>query len=248
VGGSGSLFGFDCAIIDKALGGEYEIINLGENANIPSLVYFDVIEEYIGEGDIVLWCPEPGVYTMGNKAAQFSSRLWNFRKDDYGFVRRLNLSYYESFYSTFAQNCETLAGSGFKNFDRLSRNMSKYGDDLSNRESKLAQYNYSFSYPLTETEAYSAIFTNIQNKGGRVFFSFAAMAKQNAESLSSAAAAFEKSITSLPNVTSISAFENCLYDYTSFYDSAWHLTDEGAALRSERVAEDLLKALGKTAG
>ena len=111
----------------------------------------------------------------------------------------------------------------------------------------MAKYDYSFDYSLTEATAYSEIFTNIKNKGGKVFFSFAAMAKQNAENYASQAAAFESTITSLPNVTSISAFENCLYDYTYFSDSAWHLTDEGATLRSEHVAADLLKALGKTA-
>lgn len=247
VGGSGSLFGYDCAIIDEALGGEYEIINLGENANIPSLSYFDIIEEYIGEGDIVLWCPEPGYYTMGSYAGNISSRFWDFRKVDYEFMKHMNLSYYTNFFSTFADSCFTLAGSQFKNFDRLSRNMSKYGDDLSNRNSQMATYNYSFDYSLTEATAYSEIFTNIKNKGGKVFFSFAAMAKQNAENYASQAAAFESTITSLPNVTSISAFENCLYDYTYFSDSAWHLTDEGATLRSEHVAADLLKALGKTA-
>lgn len=246
VGGSGSLYGYNSAVIDEALGGEYEIINLGENANIPSLTYFDIIEEYIGEGDIVLWCPEPGVYTMGSKAAAISSRFWDFHKVDYGFMKYLDLSYYSGFFSTFKDSCATLATSQFKNFDRLSPNMSKYGDDLSNRDSKMAIYDYSFNYPMTETAAYSAIFTNIGNKGGKIFFSFAAMATQNAEKSASAAASFEKVITALPNVTSISAFENCLYDYSYFSDSAWHLTDEGATLRSEHVAADLLKALGKT--
>jgi len=247
VGGSGSYYGYDCAVIDKALGGEYEIINLGENANIPVLTYFDIIEEYICEGDIVLWCPEPGTYTAGSRAADISSRFWQFRKADFGYLKHLNLSYYNNFFSSFADNCAALANSGFKNLDALTKDSSKYGDSLSNRNSNMVTYDYSFNYSITETTAYSEIFTNIQNKGGKVFYSFAAMAKQNAENYASDAAAFEKQITSLPNITSISAFENCIYDYTYFSDSAWHMTDEGATLRSEHVAADLLKALGKTA-
>ena len=247
VGGSGSYYGYDCSVIDEALGGEYEIVNLGENANIPVLTYFDIIEEYICEGDIVLWCPEPGSYTAGSRAADISSRFWQFRKADFGYLKHLNLSYYNSFFSTFADNCATLANSRFKNLDALTKDSSKYGDSLSNRNSNMVTYDYSFNYSITETTAYSEIFTNIQKKGGKVFFSFAAMAKQNAENYASDAASFEKQITSLPNVTSVSAFENCLYDYTYFSDSAWHMTDEGATLRSERVAADLLKALGKTA-
>ena len=60
VGGSGSYFGYDSEIIDKALNGEYVIINFGENANVSALLYFDIIEEFMGEGDILLWSPEPG--------------------------------------------------------------------------------------------------------------------------------------------------------------------------------------------
>ena len=251
VGGSGSYYGFDSAVIDQALGGEYEIVNLGENANVASLTYFDLIEEYICEGDIVLWCPEPGSYTMGSYAAKLGSRFWEFRKADFGTMQYLNLSYYSGFFSSFASSCTTLAGYGFKKLDCLTKDSFKYGDCLADRAhqpDKVGSNPYSFNYTLTETAAYSELFTNIQNKGGKIFFSFAAMAQPLTDSSApSAAAAFEAQITSLPNVTSISAFEDCLYDYTYLSDSAWHLTDEGATLRSERVAADLLKALGKTA-
>ncbi len=244
IGGSGSMYGYDCAVIDKALGGEYEIINLGENANIPSLMYFDVAEDFIGEGDIVLWCPEPGWYTMGAYAGRVSSRMWDFRKGDYGFTQYLTLDYYTGFFSGFANNCSTLAGYSFKNFDRLSANMSKYGDDLSPRLSQKNTYDYTFDYPMREEAAYSAIFTNIQDKGGKVFFSFAAMAEQNGNYYAQEAAAYEQVILSLPGVVSISDFDNCLYDYLEFSDSAWHMTDTGATLRSQHVAMDLRKALG----
>lgn len=251
VGGSGSYYGFDSAVIDKALGGEYEIVNLGENANVASLSYFDIIEEYICEGDIVLWCPEPGSYTMGSAAGKLGSRFWEFRKADFGSLQYLNLSYYSGFFSSFANNCDTLAGYGFKKLDSLTKDSFKYGDCLADRAhqpDRVGSNPYSFNYTLTETAAYSELFTNIQNKGGKIFFSFAAMAQPLADSSApSSAAAFEAQITRLPNVTSISAFEDCLYEYTYFSDSAWHLTDEGATLRSERVAADLLKALGKTA-
>ena len=251
VGGSGSYYGFDSAVIDQALGGEYEIVNLGENANVASLTYFDLIEEYICEGDIVLWCPEPGSYTMGSYASKLGSRFWEFRKADFGTLQYLNLSYYSGFFSSFESNCAALAGYGFKKLDCLTKDSFKYGDCLADRAhqpDRVGSNPYSFNYTLTETAAYSELFTNIQNKGGKIFFSFAAMAQPLTDSSSpSAAAAFEAQITSLPNVTSISAFEDCLYDYTYFSDSAWHLTDEGATLRSERVAADLLKALGKAA-
>ena len=56
---------------------------------------------------------------------------------------------------------------------------------------------------------------------------------------------YEDMITSIPGVISISDSENCFYDYKLMWNSAWHLTDEGESIRAQRVAEDLLKALGK---
>lgn len=242
IGGSGSLYGYDCAVIDEALGGEYEIINLGENANITALMYFDIVEEFISEGDIVLWCPEPGDWTLGSDNC--TRRFWDFRKSDYGVMQYLNLSYYSNFFSSFATNCKTLASAKFRDFDSLSPNMSKYGDDLSDRKSQGNHYSYSFDYYLWEEEALNELFGNITSKGGKIFFSFAAM--ENTSSINELDISwYEEMILALPGVVSISDYKNCLYDYTYFSDSAWHLTDEGATLRSEHVAADLLKALGK---
>ena len=242
VGGSGSLYGYDSAVIDAALYGEYEIVNLGENANITSILYFDIIEEFITEGDIVLWCPEPGSWTLGS--SNCSSRFWNFRKSDYSFMQYLNLSYYDNFFSSFATNCTTLAGASFKDFDRLTPDASKYGDILSNRDSKLNHYDYNFNYDLSEKATLTELFGNITAKGGKIFFSFAAMEDTDAIDEYNISL-YEDMILELPGVTSISDYENCIYDYTYFWDSAWHLTDEGATLRSQHVAYDLLRALGK---
>ena len=242
VGGSGSLYGYDSAVIDAALGGEYEIVNLGENANVTALMYFDIIEEFITEGDIVLWCPEPGSWTLGSDNC--NRRFWDFRKGDYGVMQYLNIDYYSNFFSSFAANCSTLAGAKFKDFDTLSVDVSKYGDVLSNRNSNMNHYDYNFNYNLSAKDELTELFGNITAKGGTIFFSFAAM--EDTSSLDDyAIAIYEDMILELPGVVSISDYENCIYDYTYFWDSAWHLTDEGATLRSQHVADDLLKALGK---
>lgn len=55
-----------------------------------------------------------------------------------------------------------------------------------------------------------------------------------------------ESITSKMDIVVISDYQDMIFEDQYFYDSAWHLTDEGATLRSEQVAEDLLKALGKS--
>ncbi len=246
VGGSGSFYGFDCSILDQALGGEYEIINFGENANITSVMYFDIIEEFIGEGDIVLWCPEPGGWTLGSRNC--GNRFWSFRKGDYGFAQYINPAYYDNFFSSFAQNCEVLKTSKFKGFDTLSNTLSKYGDDVSDRQSKGELYSYQFNSRNSAEFEMVELLENIQAKGGRVFYSFAAMQKSGmaaSDIKASDMEAFEAAILSLGVVESISEYENYILDDQLFSDSAWHLTDDGARERTRRITEDILKALGK---
>lgn len=246
VGGSGSFYGFDCSILDEALGDEYEIINFGENANITAVMYFDIIEDFIGEGDIVLWCPEPGGWTLGSRNC--SNRFWNFRKGDYGFAKYLNPAYYDNFFSSFAQNCEVLKGSKFKRFDALSNSLSKYGDDVSDRQSKGERYSYQFESRNSAEFEMVELLEHIEAKGGRVFYSFAAMQKSGMEYSQIKASemeAFEAAILSLGVIESISDYETYVLDDQYFSDSAWHLTDDGARERTKRVAEDILKALGK---
>jgi hypothetical protein len=234
-------------VVDEALGGEYEIINFGENANVTAIVYFDIVEDFIREGDIVLWCPEPGTFTLGQPSC--SGRFWDFRKSDYDFTKYINVKNYDRFFSTFASYSAGLATKKFKAYDSHSNVMSKYGDDMSNRDSKNIVHKnpYNFGYSMGGKDIITEIVKNMTDKGASVYFSFAAM-KESMVNITNESdiLAYEELITSVPGIVSISDYKNCIYEDKYFYDSEWHLTDEGSTIRSEHVAADLLKALGKS--
>ena len=46
-------------------------------------------------------------------------------------------------------------------------------------------------------------------------------------------------------ITVISDYKDCIYPDEYFYNSAWHMNQKGADARSENVANDLKKQLGK---
>lgn len=246
IGGSGAHYGFDCGILDEALGGEYEIINFGENANITSLLYFDLAEDFIQQGDIVLWAPEPGGYTLGSASCGY--RFWDFRKSDYDFLKYIDVSLYSDLLSTFSDYCASLPLSRFKSFDAMTLSTNKYGDDVSARYWNGQRFSYSGSFSARPSagEALSALVSKITEKGGSVYFSFAAMQRSGMESVSeSEMLAYEQSLTSIPGIISISDYQDCIYDDELFYDSAWHMVNEGAKERTEQVAADLLIQLAK---
>ncbi|MBQ9748782.1 MAG: leucine-rich repeat protein [Clostridia bacterium] len=245
IGGSGSLFGFDCSVIDEALGGEYEIINFGENANISAIMYFDLVEDFVREGDIILWCPEPGWSTLGRKTV--TSQFWGFRKSNYDFAKYINPQNLEGFFSGFAANGATLQTSKYKSYDELTKGMNKYGDNVSDRETQAKSYRYNFSYPMMGEKEIKALVANMTAKGVSVYYSFAAMQETAMKSANEKdVLALEALVTSVPGIVSISDYKDCIYPDNYFHDSEWHMTDDGARARSAQVAEDLLKALGKS--
>lgn len=244
IGGSGAYYGYNSQILKDALDGEYEIINFGENANISALLYFDIVEDFIREGDIVLWSPEPGEYTLGR--TDCGNRFWDFRKSDYDFLKYVDISLYTDLLPTFANYCGTLKTSNFKEFDALTISVNQYGDDISSRQWTGQRFEYRFKYSLQTPDELTALVSKISEKGGSVYFSFAAMQKSGMSNIKEDDVLdFEAMLEEIPGIVSISDYQDCIYDDDMFYDSAWHMTAEGAQARSEQVASDILAQLQK---
>ncbi len=251
VGGSGSYLGYDSEIIEKALNGEYEIINFGENANVSALLYFDIIEDFMGEGDILLWSPEPGTFTLGNRDVCGPSdvRMWQFRQNDYSFLRYIDRSLYTNLISKFSTFTETLAKASFTTYGTFNTNSSKYGDGLdeANRKWDKNIYSYNFGYSVDAKEEMTALVKKLGEKGCSVYFTYAAMQKTGMEESKVTDKTIEEYTNKIKElgITVISDYKDCIYPDEYFYDSAWHMNWKGAQERSRNVAKDLKKQLGK---
>ena len=248
VGGSGSYFGYDSEIIDKALNGEYVIINFGENANVSALLYFDIIEEFMGEGDILLWSPEPGPWALGSYSVGY--RAWYFRQSDYGFLRYIDRSQFTDLLSRFPAQCVEMKNAEKSNilpYDAFNNSASKYGDGLDNakRVTQGRDNSYNIGWSISAKEEMAALAKRMKEKGASVFFTYAAM-QEGGEGISDdVIKEYTERLTSVIDMTVISDYKNCLYPKDYFWDSEWHLVWKGAQERSRHVAEDLKKQLGK---
>ncbi len=246
VGGSGSYYGYNCDIIKEALGGEYEIINFGENANVSALLYFDIIEDFMGEGDILLWSPEPGTNTLGSSSIGY--RAWCFRQNDYNFLRYIDCSEFTDLISRFSSFSEELQSGKFIPYDRFSTSTNKYGDDNeANRAWDKNIYSYNFGYSVDAKEEMTELVKKLNEKGCSVYFTYAAMQKTGMEESSVTDKTIEEYTNEIKElgVTVISDYKDCIYPDEYFYNSAWHMNQKGADARSENIAKDLKKQLAK---
>lgn len=246
VGGSGSYFGYDSEIIDKALNGEYVIINFGENANVSGLLYFDLIEDFVGEDDILLWSPESGPYTLGSYS--FGPRGWYFRQSDYGFLRYIDRSQFTDLISRFPDQCVEMKNAE-KNlpYDAFNNSASKYGDglDTADRVTRGRDNSYNLGRSISAKEEMAALAKRMKEKGCNIFFTYAAMQDGGKGISDDVIKEYTERLTSVIDMTVISDYKNCLYPKEYFSDSEWHLVWKGAQERSRHVAEDLKKQLGK---
>lgn len=57
-GGSNVSYAYNVQMSESMLNGQYDVFNLGYNANMCGYVYYDIIEEYLKPGDIFIHAPE----------------------------------------------------------------------------------------------------------------------------------------------------------------------------------------------
>lgn len=246
-GGSGSLNGFDCTQMSEKLEG-YEIINLGANANVTASLYFEFLNDVMNSGDIILWAPELGSYMFGSPT--FSNRTWNFQAGHYDIFRYIDVSNYRnvfSQYTSFASDHMTHQDSTWAQFD-IGTN--QYGDNIAVRVHQDRTNNYSGSFrgssDLEGITKYIRTFTkSLTEKGVRIYYTMAAMDKDGAgidENIEDYILNFAKTF---PEIDIISDYSTCLYDNSLFFDSEWHMINEGARLRTQNVIADILAQFEK---
>lgn len=250
-GGSGSYYGFDCSVIDEALGGEYAVVNLGCNANLTASVMFEYLEAVLGENDTLLWAPESGNYMFG--ATTFSNRTWEFLSAYYDIFRYIDVSKYSGVFDYYSYYAQSHAGKQ-QSFETFSDGCNHYGDAPGAREHQDKTYrSYSASYQSRTNEIlkgnYSyieGIIENMSKNGVKLYYTFASMDESapdfDAKVFEDLADAVEKTFGGM---VAISDYENCLVPHECMYDSEWHLTLEGAKIRTENLVKDILAQIAK---
>lgn len=260
VGGSGSINGFDSEDISEKYGEEYVIINLGTNANISATIYFEYLSSVLSKDDIILWAPEAGEYVLGYTAMHI--RAWEFQSGHYDIFRSVDISKYTKVFSSFASYARAhksseepfdafmLASSDYK-----TPYYNEYGDAIEPRKhqkkSYKGEYSYSFERCVSgfEKGAYdymASVISAMTSRGVNVWLIYAAMDKDAEKSFDSFMDTFTSAVLDkYKGVEVITDYHSVLMDDKYMSDSAWHMTLEGAAKRTETVISDLNKKLGK---
>lgn len=237
-GGSGTWYGFDCEQLTKEFGDEYVIINMGMNANICSSVVIEGISKYMNEDDIFIWSPEPIENVL--ESTVFDERTWWFTFNHFDMYTGIDISKYKNVFTTFAKfNLEHQKHQIGDSASDINENI--YGDNVTKRENIVAFVQYNEYYEVKNAYVQS-VFENMKNNGVKLLLTYAAMAKDQPGTDEKTLEYNEKCLkNSFKDFVFISDYSSCLYDISLFYNSEWHMTNEGAKIRTENVIKDLKK-------
>lgn len=256
--GSSVRFGFDCAALDEAFP-EYEIVNMGVFAYTSAMPQMELILSCMGEGDILLHCPEFDVTDLQfctNNDIEY--RFFNMMESNYDTLALLDLRRYGAVFTPLekylsvkdpmTKKSYALSASGFDEDGNPvdSPSYNEYGDYVvyrPNAASALPVYGLPVHYTVTvfPKETYidplNAMYRRFLEKGVSVYYSYS---PRNALALSedstrSAREELDRYLRENLCVPIITELEDSLWSGVYLYGTDNHLSTEGAAIHTERV-------------
>ena len=199
----------------------------------------------MNEGDIILWDPEPGNFTLGQ--AQASTRGIEFYVcGNYDFVKSIDISEYSGFFSSLMYVISMNASLKDYSWEFGSIGYNCYGDCVSNRDFDDRECFYNFAYfGWVDYSRMSSIIDEYKANGVDVWFTYAVMDEESGGAEQEIVDEYIANIKANFNVTIISDFYDCFVPHEYRWNSEWHLTDEGAVYRTAKLLPDILAQFAK---
>lgn len=262
VSGSSTLNGLDSDTMEENFPG-YSVINYGTNAANQSVFFLDVISNYVTEGDLIIHAPE---FTAGGPMGGNSIAPKMFRGNEqcYDIFREVDMTRYTNFFDSYNKfingdpNDKSLTPAKnlqSKPYQLESTGMNKYGD-LSNvrdkpRQDSFGAANVTFNYNILGYGNLNRVNKQITAKGGVLLMSFGTFDKSRMNPGSTTQAEYDKFTQDCRNKLDYPVISNVgtyIMEHKYFFDSEWHCTNEGAAIRTANLTMDIrryLESVGK---
>ena len=261
--GSNTSYGIDSALLEKELGNRYSVVNYGCNQDTPACFYYDVIADFINEGDIVVHAPEIRNYQWGYN--EMNTTTWQIFEGAYDAFIHVDLRNYKNVFSSFNSfngSRYTMTPRSYENYS--SQTVNKYGDYIAEKvgskdiqgtiNNLLAKggkgsLNMDPAYLTKDYVAYlNREFDNIAAAGGKVYITFCCTMKINLNEASQGIARqteYKNAVIQNIHGTVISEPGTYVMDHEYFFNSIYHLNTIGSQLRTRWLAKDILAQLAK---
>ncbi len=256
IGGSSLAFGLRSDLIEEELGGEYTVVNFGLYATLGTKFMMDMAKDAIGEGDIVILCPEISEQTY---SLYFNPEAVLQAND--GFSAKLlrlpvkhQLSLVYQYYRYAFDKIEYAVKNNAPDPIGVYRadSFNEWGDmDVempNNIMNNGVDSNMLIKMDETLLDAEFIDYVNdyvadIRKKDAEIYFSYSPVNRMALRSSAATRAAFEEELGQLLDCPIFGEIEDYLIDNRYFYDTNFHLNEAGAIYFSNQLALTLKKEL-----
>lgn len=254
VGGSSIPFGLKCELIEKELPG-YTAVDFGLYAALGTVVMMDLSLSGISEGDLVILAPEtdPQLYSdfftprlfrtsIGDRTDLLSSLSRERRKE-------AARAYYPVLFDRIRQRndpqvpeTELYARSSFDEYGDIAfvrtRNRMSEGYDLSQTVSLSGLLDEGF---VDEVNAYAK---KVREKGATLLFWFPPINESAVRFSDKEANRFNSRLAEKLDCPVLGGVQDTVYNPGYFYDTNYHLNDDGAVMHTANTLQKVKTYLG----
>lgn len=259
--GSSARYGYDSETLIQAFP-EYQVANMGVYAYTGAMPQYDLILDLMNPGDILLSAPEfDSVNHQFCTTNALDSLFWAMMESNYDAVTNLDLGDYTGVFDSLREYLTTRSSMQPRDY---SESPSWYDDDGNRYD--YATYNrygdftlkrpdapegsifgwgrpdYTVDgFPLETVECLNSVYRKFLQAGVRVYFTYTPRNILAISETSTPAARAELHDYLCRNICApvISEIESSLFDSRYFYLIDSHLSDNGVALRMERIVQEL---------
>lgn len=256
VGGSGVAFDCDSALMDDFFP-SYEIVNFGMYAGLGTKAVMDLSENYIHEGDIVIFSPEQSEQTFSD---YFNGEyMWQAADGAFGMLRDLKSENFEAMlgnFPRFALEKLNYVMKGQKpQTDSIyqKKSFNTYGDiELDTCRENILPNGYDVNQKVRFTEdVVQPEFMDYMNdwakrlekKGVVVWYRYCPVNKLSVEDMDDLAA-YDVFLRQKLDFPVIGNPENSLMEAEWFFDTNFHLNQPGKEVNTVQLIRDMKAMLG----
>ena len=256
-GGCSMSYGLDSAYVENAFNGDYVVCNMGVIGSTSATFQLDCITEYIGEGDIFIHAPEQmSMYQLLYLNAA-DARMFMMVEGNYDLLALADMRGVANFWHAYSSYTELRLQSDAGSYDDHNPHYNEYGDYCVERPGSPEDADYG-SEPLFYMEVFkegtvtisrmNEYYGRIEDRGAEVFFSFAPLnenALSDSEKKQRTWLYFQSKIENGLDMRFdvISSVTDYLMPGRYFFDTDYHLSSEGAVLRTEMLVRDIKEAM-----
>lgn len=255
--GCSMSYGLKSEEIDAVYGEEYFVMNMGVIGGTNTSFQFDCIQKFLGAGDVVVHAPEvASIYQMMYSSAA-ESRIFMLVEGNYDLLSYAHTEEISNLFQCWAQYNAGRTEMEDGSYTDYRESYNEYGDyaverPFSGRDVSYSDGRYFYCTEYITDASVGALcdkYDDMRDRGAEVYFSFSPVNYNGLpeEQLRSREwEIFEEAYRSRLTQRDYQTISTA-YDYVFlgryFYDTDYHLNDEGALLRTQRLLRDLQQVL-----